>query len=141
MNLITPAYDYKQLPEVLIIEQVPFFRHQMKLQFESHGFSVIEAISWSEAEQLLTQSHPRLKAIISDLLLLRQDSFATLRRLRRQSGMKGIQIAVARLGSADNGNGLEAEGVSMILQKLENQQLPEWLASLESGNYKSVSGE
>lgn len=113
----------------------------MKLQFESHGFSVIEAISWSEAEQLLTQSYPRLKAIISDLLLLRQDSFATLRRLRRQSGMKGIQIAVARLGSADNGNGLEAEGVSMILQKLENQQLPEWLASLESGNYKSVSGE
>ncbi len=126
-------------PRILVLEQCEYYLHQMLLQIENQGFTPVPARSWVEAGKLLAEM--RVEAMLVDQILLAIDGFAPLRNLCRQKGCNKLKIAVTGLHAGEICRQLAAEGITHFFQKLDNQQLPLWLGTLNSDNQKSVSGE
>ncbi len=124
---------------ILVLEQCEYYLHQTLLQIENHGFTPVPARNWVEAGKMLAEMP--FKAMLVDQTFLTIDGFSPLQNLRRQKGCKDLQVAVTGLHAGEICRQFAAEGVSHFFQKLDNQQLPVWLGSLNSDNQKSVSGE
>ncbi len=136
-ELLEPDYEsaFKtgQASQIMLLEPVSYYRNQLRLQLENHGFSVVEADSWKEAENLLLRPSDRLRAIFSDLALLQHDGLESLRRLRQKKNLGHLQIVATRTNGHEEHKHLENEGVAHVFQKMENQHLPAWLEELKTG--------
>lgn len=142
LSLVRPElleFDYEaafktgQANQIMLLEPVSYYRNQLRLQLENHGFSVVEAESWKEAETLLLRPPERLRAIFSDLTLLKQEGLESLRRLRKKKNLSHLQIVATRTNGHEEHKHLENEGIAHVFQKMENQHLPAWLEEMKTG--------
>ena len=123
------AFANQKAPELLVFEPSDYFSNQLRLQFENHGYSVKLARSWHEIDACLAATEAGYKALLADARVLRRDNFASIRRLRETKKLNGTKVVALRNCFSDCGNDLTAEGISEVFQKLENQNLAEWLNS------------
>jgi len=123
------AFEHGKAPRLLVLEPSDYFQNQLRLQFENQGFSVKLARSWTEIDECLANPGSDYKALFADMNLLRQNNFASVRRLREEKKLNGAMIVALRMNGGDYARTLAAEGIVEVFQKLENQYLAEWLSS------------
>lgn len=122
------TFMHDKAPQILILEPLDYFQNQLRLQFETHGFSVKFARSWHEINECLAIPGADYKAFFADMNLLQQDNFANIRRLRKEKMLNDIRVVALRNDGVDLSRNLANEGIVEVFQKLENQHLAEWLA-------------
>ncbi len=132
------SFTNEKAPELLVLEPSDYFSNQLRLQFENHGYAVRLVRSWHEIEACLNAAESGYKALMADARVLRRDNFATIRRLRETKKLNGTRIVALRNSFDDCGNDLTAEGISEVFQKLENQNLAEWLNSALPAGSKPI---
>lgn len=111
---------------VTILEPSAFFQNQLLLQLENEGCKVQITGSVKELEMSLKAAR-RPDAILADLGALKKDGFNILRRLRNSQQLQGIRMAAMWSDDADHSRDLTQEGIEAILQKLEMQQMADWI--------------
>lgn len=123
------SFSHEKAPELLVLEPSDYFSNQLRLQFENHGYSVKLVRSWREIDEILNAAEARYKALIADARFLQRDNFADIRRLRAADRLNGTRVVALRNSHNDCRSDLSSEGISEVFQKLENQNLAEWLSS------------
>ncbi|KAF1079274.1 MAG: Signal transduction histidine kinase CheA [Candidatus Rifleibacterium amylolyticum] len=122
------AYTNERAPELLVLEPSDYFSNQLRLQLENHGYAVKLVRSWREIDDCLA-AEVGYKALMADARVLQRDNFANIRRLRAEKKLNGTRVVALRNSFKDCDNDLTTEGIVEVFQKLENQNLAEWLNS------------
>jgi len=131
------AYTNERAPELLVLEPSDYFSNQLRLQLENHGYAVKLVRSWREIDDCLA-AEVGYKALMADARVLQRDNFANIRRLWAEKKLNGTRVVALRNSFKDCGNDLTTEGIVEVFQKLENQNLAEWLNSALPAGHEPI---
>ena len=95
---------------VLLAEDTPFFRDQMRRCLEGAGYTLMVAEDGAEALELLEEHHDGVDLVVTDIEMPRLDGLGLVRAIRNDVRLASLPvIAVTSLDRADDRQrGLEA---------------------------------
>jgi CheY-like chemotaxis protein len=125
-----PAGETGRGRKVLIVEDDASSRYGLRSLLEAEGYSVVEAASLSEAEDVVRSSAP--DAVILDITLPDGDGAEWLRLWTKREGPPSFPvIALTGITADEDTRRIEQSGVSAVLQKPVN--VGQLLEALRSG--------
>ncbi|MBT7453911.1 MAG: response regulator [Gemmatimonadetes bacterium] len=109
---------------ILLAEDTPFFREQMRRCLEGAGYQLHIAEDGERAWELLEEHGDQIDIVVSDVEMPRLDGLSLVRRIRDDERFAHLPVAVVTSLSdeADEQRGKEA-GVDAYLIKLDQEQL------------------
>lgn len=110
---------------VVMVEDSPFMRAQIKEVMVSSGYTNIQVFSDGQAawDALKTRGGPKIDAIVSDIEMPRMDGLALTKQIKATPHLKDVPVVLfSSLISADNANKGQQVGASVQIPKPE---LPE----------------
>ena len=109
---------------VLLAEDTPFFRQQMRRCLEEAGYQLLVAEDGAQAFEILQQRYADIDVVVTDVEMPHMDGLELTRAIRRDDRLRDLPvITVTSLSDDDDRQrGLDA-GVDEYLLKLDQEQL------------------
>jgi two-component system response regulator MprA len=102
--------------DVLIVDDDPDLRHDLRVLLEGEGYSCAEAEDGAEALNVIEQCTPRLALL--DLMMPKADGLTVARHLRAKRQTRGVHIQILTgRGDASARRAAEAAGCEAFLTK------------------------
>ena len=132
VDVLLPEYKKNKLVEssdstvILIAEDSPFFRKQIKSFLIETGYVVLDAEDGEKGLELLNKNADRVKLIITDIEMPGMDGLEMTRRIRSDGRFSSIPILACTSVSGDlaEKSGIDA-GLTEYLIKLDREQILE----------------